>query len=252
MGVIATAAAVGAIVLERHDLLYAFTYLVNYKVDRGWFIGHLWSLSVEEQFYLLWPFAFSMLGRKRGVWLSAAFVLMGPTARILGWLFLRHTPYVDLEMFPMVADSLAAGCLLAVAQDWLEAQPSYLRLFKPVPAAILASLVLVTNRYMSYTIVSVLGGMLINLALAILIHRSVYCYKDAWGRFLNSRPIVFVGLLSYSLYLWQQPFLNRRSAAVITRFPLNIVLAVCAALLSYFLLEKPLMNIRKRLRALPA
>ena len=63
-----------------------------------------------------------------------------------------------------------------------------------------------------------------------------------------------MGVLSYSLYLWQQLFLDRHATSYVNAFPLNLVLAVSVALASYFLLEKPLLKFRRRLRpdALPA
>jgi peptidoglycan/LPS O-acetylase OafA/YrhL len=73
------------------------------------------------------------------------------------------------------------------------------------------------------------------------------------GALLNARPLAFIGALSYSLYLWQQPFLNRASASVLTAFPVNVVLAVALALLSYYLIEQPALRLRRviedRLRA---
>jgi peptidoglycan/LPS O-acetylase OafA/YrhL len=248
LAIAAVLSALGLIVLARHDLLFGIAYIVNYKIDRAWFIGHLWSLSVEEQFYLLWPFTFAIVAPRWRGWAAAAFVAMGPVARILNWIFLRKTPYYDLEMFPMVADTLAAGCLLAVLRGWLETQPRYLRLFRPLPSFIIVAVVLTLNRFMARTVVSVFGAVAINILLAALIHRSVYCWRDMFGRFLNNRQLAFIGLLSYSLYLWQQPFLNRTSTAWSAAFPQNLVLAVSVALMSYFLLEKPLMRLRSRLR----
>ena len=69
------------------------------------------------------------------------------------------------------------------------------------------------------------------------------------GHVLNWKPIAFVGVLSYSLYLWQQLFLNRDSTAWVNAFPQNLVLAVAAAMGSYLLLEKPLLKLRRRFRA---
>ena len=66
---------------------------------------------------------------------------------------------------------------------------------------------------------------------------------------LSARPLVAIGLVSYSLYLWQQLFLNRYSGAWVNAFPQNIILSVAAALASYFIVEKPLLGLRHRLRA---
>jgi peptidoglycan/LPS O-acetylase OafA/YrhL len=238
----------GIVHLHARDIWHAVTYTVNYLPDRGKQIGHLWSLSVEEQFYLVWPLTFVLLGRRRAGWVAAGVILFGPVARSGNWLFLRGTDYHDLEMFPMVADSLAMGCLLAKISGWLERKNWYLLLFRPFISIGLVAFVLLINRYMGYTIVSVFGSSIINLCLAVLLHRCVYFSRDLTGKVLNWRPIAFVGVLSYSLYLWQQLFLNRDSLAWANAFPQNLIFAVAAALGSYYLLEKPLLKLRRRLR----
>ncbi len=241
--------AFGVLHLHARDIWHAVTYTVNFLPNRGKAIGHLWSLSNEEQFYLLWPCTFLLLGPRRSAWVAAGTILFGPIARACAWLFLRHTPYGDLPMFPMVADSIAIGCLLANISGWLEQKNWYLRLFRPAYSIALLLLLLAVNRYMDYTIVSVFGSSVIIVCLAILIHRCVYRPNDWVGRVLNWKPVVFVGALSYSLYLWQQLFLNRESSAWINVFPQNLVLAIATALASYYLLEKPLLKLRHRLQA---
>lgn len=237
----------GVLDLHARDIWHAVTYTVNFLPERAKPIGHLWSLSNEEQFYLLWPSTFVLMGPRRSGWLAVTTILFGPVARACSWLFLKGTPYIDLPMFPMVADSIAVGCVLANVSGWLERRQWYLQLFRPVYSLGLLILVLVINRYMDYTLVSVFGMSIINVSLAILIHRCVY-YPHGWvGRVLNWKPIVFVGVLSYSLYLWQQLFLNRESSAWINTFPQNLIFAVAAALASYFLLEKPLLRLRHQL-----
>ncbi len=233
--------------LRSQDLWHAVTYTVNYLPHPAWEIGHLWSLSVEEQFYLLWPFAFVVLGPRRAIWLAAGVVLLGPIARSVGLLWLK-APYRDLEMFPMVADSLATGCLLAKFSGELQQRQWYMQLFRPAWSLGLLALILLLNRFMTYTVVAVFGASIVNLGIAILIHRSVYLSHGWIGRILNLRPVAFVGVLSYSIYLWQQLFLNRHSTAWINAFPQNLLFAIAAALSSYFLLEKPLLNLRRRLR----
>jgi peptidoglycan/LPS O-acetylase OafA/YrhL len=240
----------GTVQLNSRDFWHAISYTVNYLPDRSWQVGHLWSLSVEEQFYLLWPFAFVSLGPRRSFWIAAAVTLLGPVARSADWLFLRGTPYHDLEMFPMVADSLAMGCLLARVRYWLEGQDWYLRLFRPVYSLLLVALILLLNRYTNRAIVAAFGAAIINVCIAVLIHRSIYFSGDWMGRLLNWKPVAFIGVLSYSLYLWQQLFLDRNSAAWMNAFPQNLLLAVSAALVSYLLLEKPLLKLRHRLRVI--
>ncbi|MGC1130483.1 MAG: hypothetical protein WA875_13050, partial [Candidatus Acidiferrales bacterium] len=132
---------------------------------------------------------------------------------------------------------------------WLERRSWYLRLFHPGVSLSLVALILLINRYLGYTIVDIVGMSVINICIAILIHRSVYSSNDWAGRILNWKPIAFVGVLSYSLYVWQQPFLDRHSTAWVNAFPQNLIFGVIAALGSYLLLEKPLLKLRHRLRA---
>lgn len=138
--------------------------------------------------------------------------------------------------------------MLAMIRESLEVKAWYLGLFKPIYSVGLIVLVFAINHFMGYGVSIAFGTSIINICLAILIHRSVYCYRDWLGRFLNWKPVAFVGVLSYSLYLWQQLFLNRNSASWVCAFPLNLVFAVSAALASYYFLEKPLLSLRHRLR----
>lgn len=239
----------GLIAIGWQDLIHSVTYTVNYMPQPAWLIGHLWSLSVEEQFYLIWPLAFLLAGPRRGIWVVMAMLALGPVARSSAWLFLRGTAYRDVPMFPVVADSLASGCFLAMARSWLETQKWYLEIFRPSYSVGILVGIFVLNRLLPYTVVAVVGMSVINVGIAVLVHRSVYRANDLVGRVLNFRPIVFVGVLSYSLYLWQQPFLNRNSVAWSSAFPQNLLLAALAALGSYLLLEKPLLTLRHRLRS---
>jgi peptidoglycan/LPS O-acetylase OafA/YrhL len=237
----------GVIHLRSSDPWVALTYTANY-VPVSWQFVHLWSLSVEEQFYLLWPLAFVGLGPRRATWAAAGVIVFAIFARAANRLFLIGTPYDGLPYFPMVADSLAMGCLLARLRSWLEEQGWYLRLFQPVWSLLVLVLVLLINRYQGYTVVSVFGTVIMNAGLAFLIHRSVYHANDWMGWFLNWKPIAFAGALSYSLYLWQQLFISRYSGAWVNAFPQNLVLSVAAAMASFFLIERPLLGLRHRLR----
>lgn len=237
----------GAIHLNFSDAWHAVTYTMNFKADPAWQVGHLWSLSVEEQFYLLWPIALVGLGRRGAAWAALSTILVGPFASPIIWHFLHLHARAS---FPVVAHSLATGCLLAMGIKWLERQRWYLQLFRPSISVLLVVLLLLINRiYQSHAIISELGPCAIDLILAVLIHRSIYRNRDAFGRFLNWRPVVFIGTLSYSLYVWQQLFLDRDSSAWAAAFPQNLLLAFAAALGSYFLLERPFLRLRTRLRS---
>jgi peptidoglycan/LPS O-acetylase OafA/YrhL len=242
---LAIAAATGAVALVSGDVFSAMTYTANYKLDRSWFVGHTWSLSVEEQFYLLWPALLLVTGVRRGLWVAAAVVVVAPVLRlVLGfWPALR--PGIG-ETFPSVADALATGCVLAGLHPGL-ARSAQWRTFLDGRRFWLAPLAVVICARNPWTKLDwLLGQTVMNLGIAVVIERALHAPGDRLGRMLNARPLIFVGVLSYSLYLWQQLFLNRRGSSIVQSFPLNLLLVALAALASYHAIEQPFLRLRLR------
>jgi peptidoglycan/LPS O-acetylase OafA/YrhL len=93
----------------------------------------------------------------------------------------------------------------------------------------------------------VFGTSVINASLAVLVHRSAYCSHDWIGRVLSWKLIAFVGVLSHSLYLWQELFLTRNSPLGSTHSRRTWFMQ--SRLGSHSLLEKPLLKLLRRLRA---
>jgi peptidoglycan/LPS O-acetylase OafA/YrhL len=233
----------GTIRLNPGDLLAAMTYTVNFRRGNSWYIGHLWSLSVEEQFYLLWPAALVVTGCRRAIWVAGAMMLISPVARLLA---VQHN--VPSSIFPCVADSLACGCLLALLGDRLRLQAWYTRLIASpyfVPVAVV--LILLCSRLRVYLIGIVFGVCVINILMSAIVHRCILT-RSKMSDFLAAPVLVGVGVLSYSLYLWQQLFLNRSASWAICQFPLNLALAMLAASASYYLVERPLNRLRRKFR----
>ena len=246
------AATLGGLTITGRDWVHALTYTLNYHVSRPWELGHIWSLSVEEQFYALWPALLVFAGTRRAMILATVLLFLAPVLRIAYLHLLPDAAEVVGVTFETAADSLAIGCLLAWHRDRLWANERWRRLLSSrwlVPAAFLVAYLLCARTQSAL----LLGHSALNLAAALLIERSVRLPDRGVGRMLNATPIVFIGVLSYSLYLWQQPFLNRHASADINQFPLNLVLAFTAALVSYYCVERPGLWLRQRIESwLPA
>ncbi|HJT86882.1 MAG TPA: acyltransferase [Bryobacteraceae bacterium] len=231
--------AAGHVVELKHwDLVFGATYSMNYYDGRGWPLGHLWSLAVEEQFYLIWPLAFALSGpvrSRRGLLTLLAVV---PVLRLASlWL----APALN---FVVWSDALATGCLLALLRDDLFAYPSYKRLlasrwFFLIPLAAVAAVYTPSTKV--YWLVS---ESLMNVAIALCIDWVMRHPAGAVGHVLNAPAVSFAGILSYSLYLWQQMFLDRYSHSSYCAFPLNLILAITLALVSYVLIEAPFLRLR--------
>ena len=84
-----------------------------------------------------------------------------------------------------------------------------------------------------------------NVCAALCIDWAVRHHDGLVGRCLNAKPLIRLGAMSYSLYLWQQLFLNRGSELWLAAFPQNILLALAAAAASYCLVERPALQLRQ-------
>jgi len=246
LGILGLLALAGIVSLTRSDFAHALTYTMNYAPNRSWDVGHLWSLAVEEQFYLLWPATILALGLRRGARVALAVLLLAPVIRVVEATVLPQLIPLIGNSFESTADSLATGCLLALWAVPLEQNALYRRL-RDSWTVILFLLVMSVASALRYRPGLLVGETLANVAVALLIARSVAHPTGAWGRLLNWRPMVVTGTLSYSLYLWQQLFLNRNAHSLPTSFPLNVVLACAFAVLSYRLVELPALRLRARL-----
>jgi peptidoglycan/LPS O-acetylase OafA/YrhL len=248
LSVIAILGAAGLVELLEGDLWHALTYTMNFHHPRAWLVGHLWSLSVEEQFYLIWPAALVALGTLAGARTALIGVIVSaPILRIALWLVSPAQSVHADEFFFTVADSLATGCLIAVLRSQLSDNPAYRR-FIESRWVILCPILAVALAYNPFVLVDWLfGRSLMNLCLAIVVDWATRSPSTPVGRLLNWAPLTAMGVLSYSLYLWQQPFLNRNSDAWFCAFPANILLAFLAATASYLLVERPSLVFRERI-----
>jgi len=260
VAVMAALSAAGVIALHHHDILHALTYTINYFPERSWYLGHIWSLSVEEQFYLLWPLVLCFAPPRWGIRAALVAICLAPLLR-LGMLFVStQTPY--FEWFPTTCDSIAMGCLLSLLPPdgrWkrLAARIAAARWFIVVPTLVFVvnllrrhaegRLMVSEKNRLAFMFLDTVGTIMMNGGIALTILHVTNYPRDIFGRILNAPPVVWLGKISYSLYLWQMPFLNHDASSWITRTPVNLVASVCAACFSYYLIENPLQRLRKRL-----
>lgn len=245
-------AGLGVIALRTGDAVHALTFTTDFHAPpaRAWWLGHLWSISVEEQFYLLWPGVIAVAGVAGGRRVAVAAIALAPIVRVAtfalapGW-----RDYID-EAFPTIVDAIATGCVLACVRDRLWATRWYRRALTGPGVALALGVAIVAARVPRVSFELAVGQTLTNLGLAVTIDWCIRHPASRVGRMLEARPLVWLGTLSYSLYLWQQAFLNRHGALWINRFPLNVGLAFAAAVASFYLIERPFLALRARRRHL--
>ncbi|HET9032655.1 MAG TPA: acyltransferase [Dokdonella sp.] len=235
------------------DLIHVLSFTANYQLDYNWYFNHQWSLSVEEQFYFLWPFALFFFGVRYGLRGVIATILIVPFVRLGMYLIDRPDLALSRE-FQAVCDSLAMGCLTAIAYNRLMENRIVQKLTRwpAIPIGGLCIAIGYGVAYLSRPLAYIAGQTLANIGIVLLLLHVISHPRDLAGRVLNTRPLIALGVLSYSLYLWQEPFLYFRGTSWFTAFPQNIVLAFAAACASYFLVERPFLALKDRFGKTPA
>lgn len=215
---------------------------------------HLWSLAVEEQFYVVWPLflvvALQFVKRHQTI---AAIILLAAFASALS-MSLLYQPGVDPSRVYYGTDTrsfaLLCGALLAVVgpnrrQYTLLGRPKHLALDLAGTASLLLILWMVwqTSEYNPFLYP---GGLVIVSILSTVLVATLANPTSALGRILGCRPLRWLGVRSYGIYLWHYPVIALTSPLVntngldISRAILQVSSSVLLAGLSYRFIEQPI------------
>jgi peptidoglycan/LPS O-acetylase OafA/YrhL len=266
-----------------HDQLpYAIAYIYNFYTASALFerflsfLTHLWSLAVEEQFYFIWPLLILLVPRARyktaflsviglsilfrlwvSIWDPATMTAFNPDSVKVIYLL----PFSHLDAF-------ALGALLTVT-DIPKARTQFIALLIGLPVfGILMEYIAIGQWDISSTFgfpfllrfagKSVWGYTALNYLFAVLIFGVA---RLGWfERILESRPLAYLGKISYGLYIYHLailwfvtvPFgLSSESSFPLVNAVAGLILTIVIASLSYHLLEKPLMDLKDRFFAVP-
>jgi peptidoglycan/LPS O-acetylase OafA/YrhL len=220
--------------------IVAGTYTSNYLGGGSELLEHTWSLSLEEQFYLLWPAALLFLGTRKSIRLAVWVILLSPFSRIATYYIMPNHRALLNGMLHTGLDSIMFGCLLAL----LWRNPRFNQVVQPymrgqVAAAAAAFILFVGPILQSHFRGSyglVIGFTLNAICLSQILLDVVRVPHSPPGRLLNTAVLRHLGVISYGLYLWQHMFTRPNSA----RFaPWNLVAILLCAELSHWLIERP-------------
>jgi len=246
-------ALAGLVPLSRPELLASVLFLRNYYTIPeaiGWFTGHLWSLAIEEHFYLIWPALLVFWTPRRARRNVVVFALAIAVWRVIEFrlrLLNQLIPEVSFYARTDVRlDALLWGCwfaLLAREPVWRERLVRWLsgwRWWLPATA-------LVTVIVHPVPLAMLWQAMLIPAVIA----GTALAPSSLVGQALETRPLRWIGRISYSLYLWQNLFLVAfgapRHLGPLQDVPVNFAACFAAATLSYYLVERPMIRLGHRL-----
>ncbi|MFN3197224.1 MAG: acyltransferase family protein [Bradymonadia bacterium] len=250
VALMAVGASLGWVQVNDSDLLSASLFMSGYDVERAWSTGHLWSITVEEQFYLLWPWVLARWGVAGSTRVLVAVLVLAPVLRVSLWLLTPIDQRLIQEGFPTVMDALALGCLLAMYRQHIPRLRLFGRLqrWSWMPVVWLLLAVWTSYTWYMHTHFYAVGNTLLNVFIALFIDGAMR-HRGGLGPLLNARPVMWVGALSYSIYLWQQPFIDRTASGTLNMFPWSVLLTLICGWLSYRLVEAPALRLRDRVVA---
>jgi peptidoglycan/LPS O-acetylase OafA/YrhL len=250
LAVVGVLAATGRAAVTTNDLAASAAYVWDYVPHVVPWIEHTWSLAVEEQFYLLWPFLLVLVRPRWAAAIALTLVTMAPVVRVLTYVG-AHKPGATAHAR---MDALLIGCLLALAPvawpvAYRRATSVLLRWRADLAGAVVYLLVL-PYQLSPYLHVPVapdvrfaVGLTLEALAGVLLLLGLVERPAGGLARTLATPPLRHLGVVSYSIYLWQQPFLIPQVHLPVA---VRIVGLLVVAEASHWLVERPFLRLKRR------
>jgi peptidoglycan/LPS O-acetylase OafA/YrhL len=254
--------------LRLRDAGFGITYLANWAQAVKPFpytapdTGYLWTLAIEEQFYLVWPVLLVLLLNGRVGLRGTKWAVLAMIVAVVAWrnVLISHGADPNRLYFGTDTrfDELLVGCLASAFYVSRRRQPiraRWLLMTATVGAVLfLTYRIFKVNQWTFWTMRISLT--LVAIATTVVIYACVTDSFVALKRVLSARWLVFTGKISYSLYLWHIPVdVVLRKATALTRWQLTVlefVLAFVAALASYYWVERTFLRRRQKHQRLHA
>lgn len=242
--------AVGASAVTSDEILAAGLHIFNYSGIRTSTVGHVWSLAVEEHFYLLFPAAFVFLRRRALIRVCGTAVILSPFVRMASYVLAPGSRDLASQQTHNRIDALLIGCLLSLC--WTSPQLQRILRWGTRHGLLIAGLAVLAATVRAESIwhgrfMFPVGYTLQALIIAVVI--GGLQLKEGWlRRRLDGRVLVRLGVISYSVYLWQQIFTQGDTGHWWTLLPIALLGPILVGELSYRLIEAPLAKVRNRFR----
>lgn len=203
---------------------------------------HTWSLAVEEQYYLFWPLILMVIYKiKRTNIKATLFSVLFIMSICLSWYYVHQDKNLAYMMLPFRFFELMSGALLAINYRRTEKLSKYNNSFSIVGLLLILASAFLLNENSSFPGV---------LALPVTIGSAMLMASQGGivNRFLSLKPIVYIGRVSYSFYLWHWPVIILAIYRGVELTPINalalIALSFTLASISFHFVESPFRKLK--------
>ncbi len=237
--------------VPRYELIACVFYFRNI-VGRSISLAHLWSLSLEEQFYGLWPLLIGWVKTTRRMLIYAAILTaLISIARMIA-IESRHFDYnkgITYTRPWFRFDSILVGCCIALARAQGD---TWARPLKSLAARLPSWLAWIA--LFGWTLwgeqISIPWYLTLQMLLTgLVLMQLVFAPTPALSVLFCNRLMVHAGKISYGLYLWQQLFTANPAShwGLLQRFPMNVIVPIAIAELSYHFVEAKFLKLKSRM-----
>jgi peptidoglycan/LPS O-acetylase OafA/YrhL len=218
--------------IEPKSYFSSLFFFKNFLADKSWYLSHFWSLSTEEQFYLLWPVLLVTFTVKRGMSILLfsylCLLLLSKITSLYG-----H-------------DYIITGCLMAFVQHYyIKNYISHKLQIQSIQILLFATMILgFINKIPE-------RNLLLPWIIGLLILSTVVSPQTHLSRILEFDHLKTIGRYSYSIYIWQQLFCVMESKYIffppLQQFPLNFFALAGVSYVSYKYIEQPFIQLGRKL-----
>jgi peptidoglycan/LPS O-acetylase OafA/YrhL len=252
--------------------LFTYTYNIKFSLEpwgnsESFLYQHLWSLSVEEQFYLFFPFLIFYLPQRRIKGLIFSLIALGILSRLVCYLF-NAPPNAIYALTTCCLDSFAIGALLAY---YILYNPDYLKsLLRKNYFFIIAVILFIADLIISRFFIddykecrTVLERLLFSICCFWIVGKAaVASYSGLFKRFLENKYVIYIGKISYGLYIYHY-FIGLAGYWALNKLallpevnPINIairalmyfVVTLVVSIISWKIIEQPINKLKTKFK----
>jgi peptidoglycan/LPS O-acetylase OafA/YrhL len=245
------------------SLVIAGTYSTNIMI--GWFnydvlLAHTWSLSMEEQFYLIFPAVIAFTSRTKAIIIACSVIICLPFWRFI--IYMMSDSNISVYRFAYSPDTrmdtIIIGCLIALIMVDANANKAAKKWFSHA-SVFVAGIIIIAGAIIlseqSKFFMSTIGYTLIAAGVSVILLFALSNPDHSVNRFIATKPLQIIGRLSYALYLWHPASLGIANKVAyhtdihwqgIVQVVAYVGIAFTCAIASYFLVERPFLHLKDR------